>query len=64
MRSPDPEHSAHAGALLSHIDRLWDNRDEQIEHVRERLPDLQDAARENVRQIVDLLERHAPAATS
>ena len=64
VRSPDPERSAHAGALLSHVDRLWDHRDEQIEHVRERLPELQDAARENVRQIVDLLERHAPAATS
>ena len=62
--SPDPEHSAHAGALLSHIDRLWDSRDEQIEHVRERLPSLQDAARENVRLIVELLERHAPAAAS
>jgi polysaccharide pyruvyl transferase WcaK-like protein len=62
--SPDPQRSGHAGALLSHIDRLWDNRDAQIEHVRERLPGLQDAARENVRQIVDLLERHAPAAAS
>jgi len=64
VRSPDPEHSSHAGALLSHIDRLWDHRDEQIGQVRERLPSLQDAARENVRQIVDLLERHGPAATS
>lgn len=62
--SPDPERSAHAGALLSHIDRLWDRRDEQIEHVRERLPLLQEAARENVRLIVDLLGRHAPAAAS
>jgi polysaccharide pyruvyl transferase CsaB len=62
--SPDPEGSAHAGALLSHIDRLWDSRDEQIEHVRERLPAVQDAARENVRLIADLLARHAPAAAS
>ncbi len=62
--SPDPEQAAHAGALLSHIDRLWDRRDEQIEQVRERLPSLQDAARENVRLIVELLERDAPAAAS
>ena len=64
VRSPDPDRSARAGALLSHIDRLWDSRDEQIEHVRERLPSLQDAARENVRLIVDLLDSHAPAAAS
>jgi len=62
--SPDPEHSAHAGALLSHVDRLWDGRDEQIQHVRQRLPSLQDAARENVRLIVDLMDSHAPAAAS
>ena len=64
VRSPDPERSGHAGALLSHIDRLWDSRDEQIEHVRERLPGLQEAARENVRLIVDLLDHDAPAASS
>ena len=64
VHSPDPQRAGHAGALLSHIDRLWDRRDEQIEHVRERLPSLQDAARENVRLIVDLLDRHAPAAAS
>jgi polysaccharide pyruvyl transferase CsaB len=62
--SPDPERAGHAGALLSHIDRLWDGRDQQIEHVRERLPRLQDAARENVRLIVDLLDGDAPAAAS
>jgi len=64
VSSPSGERAGHAGALLSHIDRLWDRRDEQIEHVRERLPSLQDAARENVRLIVDLLDRHAPAAAS
>jgi polysaccharide pyruvyl transferase CsaB len=62
--SPSGERSGHAGALLSHIDRLWDRRDEQIEHVRDRVPSLQDAARKNVRLIVDLLDRHAPAAAS
>ena len=62
--SPDPERSAHAGALLSHIDRLWDRRDEQIEHVRERLPRLQDAARDNVRLIIDLLDARAAAPAS
>lgn len=60
----DGERSSHAGALLSQIDRLWDRRDEQIEHLRERLPSLQDAARENVRLIVDLLDGNAPAAAS
>jgi polysaccharide pyruvyl transferase WcaK-like protein len=64
VSSPDPERTGHAGALLSHIDRLWDSRREQVEHVRERLPSLQEAARENVRLIVDLLEHHAPAAAS
>ena len=62
--SPDPEGAAQAGTLLSHIDRLWDSRDEQIEHVRERLPGLQDSARENVRLIVDLLDPDAPAGAS
>jgi polysaccharide pyruvyl transferase CsaB len=64
VRSPDPERAGHAGALLSHIDRLWDGRAEQVEHVRERLPDLQQAARENVRLIVELLEGDAPAVAS
>jgi polysaccharide pyruvyl transferase CsaB len=64
VRSPDPERARHAGALLSHIDRLWDGRAEQVEHVRERLPDLQQAARENVRLIVELLEGDAPAVAS
>ncbi|HVF76914.1 MAG TPA: polysaccharide pyruvyl transferase family protein, partial [Solirubrobacteraceae bacterium] len=64
VRSPDSERSGHAGALLSHIDRLWDSRDEQVEHVRERLPSLQEAARENVRLIVDLLDHRAPTAAS
>jgi polysaccharide pyruvyl transferase CsaB len=62
--APDPERAGHAGALLSHIDRLWDGRDEQVEHVRARLPRLQEAARENVRLIVNLLDRDAPAAAS
>ncbi len=64
VRSPDPERAGHAGALLSHIDRLWDGRAEQVEHVRQRLPDLQQAARENVRLIVELLEGDGPAAGS
>jgi polysaccharide pyruvyl transferase CsaB len=64
VRSPDSERSGHAGALLSHIDRLWDSRDEHVEHVRQRLPSLQEAARENVRLIVDLLDHRAPAAAS
>ncbi len=64
VEGTDPEHAGHAGMLLSHIDRLWDGREEQIEHVAEHLPSLQDAARENVRLIVDLLNRRAPAPAS
>ena len=62
--SPDPEHAGHAGTLLSHLDRLWDRRDEQLERVRERLPALQEAARENARVIIELLERLAPTGAS
>lgn len=64
IRSPDPERAGHAGALLAHIDRLWDRRDEQVTHIDESLSPLRDAARENVRLIVDLLESRASAATS
>ncbi|HWC24987.1 MAG TPA: polysaccharide pyruvyl transferase family protein [Solirubrobacteraceae bacterium] len=64
VRSPDPERAGHAGALLSHIDRLWDRRDRQVEHIRKHLSPLDEAARENVRLIVDLLESRAPAAAS
>ena len=63
VSSPEPERAAHAGALLSHLDRLWDRRDEQIEHVRQRLPRLQEAARENARLTVDLLNRATAAAS-
>lgn len=59
VKGPDPERAGHAGALLSHIDRLWDSREEQVEHVAQQLPPLQDAARQNVRLTVDLLERRA-----
>jgi polysaccharide pyruvyl transferase CsaB len=61
VRGPDPERAGHAGALLSHIDRLWDSRSEQVEHVARQLPSLQDAARENVRLTVELLDRRAAA---
>lgn len=64
VRCQDPERSAHAGALLSHIDRLWDHRDKQLEHVRRRLPAMQGAAHENIRLIVDLLDSDARVAAS
>jgi polysaccharide pyruvyl transferase CsaB len=64
VEGSDPERACHAGTLLSHIDRLWDGRDEQISHVAQRLPALQEAARENVRLTVDLLHRRAVAPTS
>jgi len=63
VKGTDPERADHAGALLSHIDRLWDERDEQVQHVARRLPGLQEAARENVRLTVDVLNRRAPAPT-
>lgn len=62
VRSPDSERVRHAGALLSHLDRLWDRRDQQLEQIRERLPSLQDAARCNVDLIVELLDRGTSAA--
>ncbi len=61
---PDPEHAGHAGVLLAHIDRLWDSRREQMDHIAQQLPRLQEAARENLRLVVDLLDRRAAAAAS
>ncbi|MDQ3850246.1 MAG: polysaccharide pyruvyl transferase family protein [Actinomycetota bacterium] len=58
---PEP---AHPGVILATIDRLWDTRDEQVGAVRERLPELQEAARETARMTAALLGRDAAAATS
>jgi polysaccharide pyruvyl transferase WcaK-like protein len=64
IASPDAEHASRGGMLLSHIDRLWDRREDQVRHIAERLPRLQDAARDNVRAIVDLLGQRASAPAS
>jgi len=63
VKGPDPELAGHAGTLLSHIDRLWDRRDKQP-GLGEHLPRLQEAARENVRLVADLLKRRAAASAT
>jgi len=64
IASPDPEHAGYAGALLAHVDRLWDQRDAQSGRSREQLPRLQESARESARLVADLLKRRAAASTS
>lgn len=62
--SPDPERAGYAGALLSHIDRLWDERDEHIAISGEQLPALQQAARETAGLVADLLSRRASTSAT
>ena len=46
----------HAGPLLASLDRLWDGRDELRKVLAERVPDLQERARETAAIAVGLLE--------
>jgi len=64
VTSPDAERAAYAGALLSHIDRLWDGRDEQLKLVGDQLPQLLKSARESATLVADLLNRRAAAAAT
>lgn len=64
VSSPDAERAAYAGALLSHIDRLWDTRDEQLSVVAEQLPRLQQSARESAALVADLLNRRAASSAT
>jgi polysaccharide pyruvyl transferase CsaB len=47
------------GPLLARIDRLWDTREEQLRIVAERLPALQESARDTARLVAGLLDGHA-----
>jgi polysaccharide pyruvyl transferase WcaK-like protein len=47
------------GPLLARIDRLWDTREEQLRIVAERLPALQESARDTARLVAGLLNGHA-----
>ena len=52
---PPSEVERHAGALLASIDRLWDLRDAQSDLLRDRVPKLQERARQNALTIMALL---------
>ena len=54
-----PELQRHAGPLLAALDRLWDSRDELSEVVRERVPGLQERARQTSATALGLLETRA-----
>jgi hypothetical protein len=47
------------GRLLANVDRSWDQRDALRAHIRQRLPALQERARENNRLLVALLHANA-----
>jgi polysaccharide pyruvyl transferase WcaK-like protein len=46
----------HPGPLLAAVDRLWEGRDESRRLLAERVPDLQERARETARVIREVLE--------
>jgi polysaccharide pyruvyl transferase CsaB len=68
LQAPVLEHVS-AGQLDAHIDRAWDQREEQRARVREALPRLQQRARTNGELALDLLshlygQREAPSPPS
>jgi polysaccharide pyruvyl transferase CsaB len=54
-----PLHHVNTGRLLANVDRSWDQRDALRAHIRQRLPALQERARENNRLLVALLHANA-----
>ena len=54
-----PLHHVNTGRLLANVDRSWDRRDVLRTHIQERLPALQERARENNRLLVALLRADA-----
>lgn len=52
---PPPLAQVNAGRLIAHIDHAWDDRRELKKHLAERLPPLQEAARETNHLVVQLL---------
>ncbi|MCK0510268.1 polysaccharide pyruvyl transferase family protein [Aromatoleum buckelii] len=55
-----PMNDVNTGRLLANVDRSWDQRDVLRRHLQQRLPALQERARENNRLLVALL--HAGAS--
>ena len=53
----------HAGLLLAALDRLWDTRDQAGALLQERVPALQDRARETAPMVLRLLDKQAAAAS-
>jgi hypothetical protein len=58
-----PLEDVNTGRLLAAIDRSWDMRHHVRQRIQERMPRLQERARENNRLLVELLMR-APARFS
>ncbi len=54
-----PLHHVNTGRLLANVDRSWDRRDFLRSHIRDRMPTLQERARENNRLLVALLHANA-----
>lgn len=64
VKGPDPEQAGHAGVLLSHIDQVWDGRDQPHTTGGKPLTRLQESARENARLVADLLNQRANTAAT
>lgn len=55
LRAPPPVKREHGGELLARIDQLWDERDEQRQLLRARVPELQECARRSSAAIAEVL---------
>jgi polysaccharide pyruvyl transferase WcaK-like protein len=55
LSAPPPMKREHGGDLLARIDQLWDERDEQRQLLRSRVPDLQESARRSANAITEVL---------
>jgi polysaccharide pyruvyl transferase CsaB len=58
-----PSEEITTGGLLAHIDRAWDNREEIKDRIAERLPQLQERARETNRILVRILSETATGSS-
>ncbi len=52
---PPPRKREHGGDLLARIDQLWDERDEQRDLLRSRIPELQECASRSATAITEVL---------
>jgi polysaccharide pyruvyl transferase CsaB len=64
LERSDLAQAAHPGVMLAGIDRLWDLRDEQPQHVATSLRDLRNAAAQTARMTAELLQHDGTAPTS